>query len=169
MMVPRAVVVVCLGSALCRGADPSVYSVCEILSHLEEFSCRPVHIRARLVADVDEWLVGENCPKSIEVAGTRFEDLIKLQSPSSPVAGCRVGWSDDEESDRKIREVFRRYDGGRKVRIYVTIAGVIETRNPPYALAGKRPGWRLGFGHLGMAPAQIIVKRVVRVEVPAAK
>jgi len=45
---------------------------------------------------------------------------------------------------------------------------MVETRHPPYGLLGNQ-GQLIGFGHLGMAPAQIIVKRFVSLKVVTLK
>ncbi len=152
----------------CLAAEPEVYSVCQVLDHLQDFNCRLVRVRARLESDVDTWLAGENCPNVIQVNRVVFQHLIALRWPSSLLVGCKIGFSEDEGSHRWIRAALARYKMGRD-RIDVIVDGVIETRSPLRALATEEPVRRLGFGHLGMAPAQIIVKRIVSLKVSPVK
>ena len=150
----------------CLGAD-EVFNVCEILAHLQDFSCRPVHVKARLASSVDTWLTGENCSKPIKVKTVVFQDLIALEWPSSRLVGCYVDFKDDEKSIRELQDVLGNYKPGRQ-RIDIIVDGVVETRHPPYGLVGNE-GQQIGFGHLGGAPAQIIVKRVISLKVTPVK
>ena len=144
-----------------------MYSVCQILAHLQDFHCRPLRVQARLEPGLGTWLVGENCSKPINVKNVVFQDLIALAWPSSLQIGCEVDFKDDEKSGQELEGVLGKYKQQTQ-RIDVIVDGVVETRNPPYDLVGKQ-GQRIGFGHLGMAPAQIIVKRIVNVKVTPIK
>jgi hypothetical protein len=146
----------------CYGADPPVHTVCEVLDHLQDFSCRLVRLRARLVSDVDVWLTSDKCKKHVKIGGIQFNDLIALKWPNDPLIGCKVPFVEDRASDEEIRRILSSYET-RKAPVYIIVDGIIETRSPPHALVSKA-GSRIGFGHLGMAPAQIIVKDVIRIE-----
>src|SRR5689334_21563258 len=89
----------------CLG-DDEVFNVCEILDHLQDFSCRPVRVKARLASSVDTWLAGENCSKPIKVKTVVFGDLISLGWPSSRLVGCYVDFKDDEKSIRELHDVL---------------------------------------------------------------
>jgi len=82
------------------------YSVCQILAHLEDFSCRPVRVKAKLEPGLGIWLVVENCSKPIKVKNVVFQDLIALEWPSYSLLGCYVDFKDDEKSDHKLEDVL---------------------------------------------------------------
>ena len=114
--------------APCLAAD-DVYSVCQILAHLENFSCRPVRIKARLVSDVATWLEGENCSNPVKVKNEVFQDLIALAWPITLQVGCNVGFRDDENSSQRLRAVLGRFDPRKeKERIDIMVDGVIAVR-----------------------------------------
>jgi len=150
---------------MCIGEQPRVYTVCEVLARLEEFSCRKVRVKARIVSDTDSWLDGESCPKIVRVAGISFGSKIALRWPDSLLVGCNVDFACDRESYGKVYTAINSAEG-RNGRIDVLLDGVVETRRPPYALL-SRNGARIGFGHLGSAAAQVIVKRVIELKITA--
>jgi hypothetical protein len=49
-------------------------------------------------------------------------------------------------------------------RIHATVVGLFETKTPiedlVYFSVAHPEGWRIGFGHLGAWPAQILVKTI---------
>jgi hypothetical protein len=164
----RLILSFCTFAELCLAAEPRVYGVCRILDHLEDFGCRMVRVKARLVSDVGTWLAGEGCAKKVEVSEVTFQNLIALTWPSSRLAGCRVHFTNDADSRRKLEDVLSRYDL-RTHRIDVVLDGVIETRRDRSALVIGSPPQKMGFGHLNAAPAQIIVKRVISIKVRRSK
>lgn len=166
MTLIRTVLLISILLAPGSGAE-DVYSVCQILARLQDFNCRSVRVRARLEPGLGTWLVGENCSKPIKVNTVVFQDLIALAWPTSLQVGCKVDFNDDEKSGQDLEGVLGKYQP-KKQRIDIIVDGVVETRSPAYGLVGKQ-GQRIGFGHLGMAPAQIIVKRVVNVKVTPIK
>jgi len=62
----------------CLGAEPRVYSVCQVLDHLQDLLCREVRIEGRLRSDVDTWLEGIDCARPLVVNGVAFDHLLAL-------------------------------------------------------------------------------------------
>lgn len=161
----RAALLFFLFTRLCISEQPRVYTVCEVLARLEEFSCRKVRVKARIVSGTDTWLDGENCPKIVRVGGISFGSRIALRWPDSLLVGCNVDFTCDHGSYSTVYTAINSVEG-RNGRIDVLIDGVVETRKPPYALL-SRNGAPIGFGHLGSAAAQVIVKRVIELKITA--
>lgn len=146
-------------------AQPKPESVCEILGHLENFSGRIVTIRARV--DAGLWLEAEDCPVKIRVGAFVFENRLAVYWPASLVeerSRLTVPFPTDEAARRWLwRALDARH--GINPRLYVTLEGLIVTRDPPLALVLKNnPKVRLGFGPTGLALAAIIVKGISEID-----
>jgi|SRR5581483_2304337 len=148
-------------------AQEKVQSVCEILEHLDRFSGKLVSIRAKVV---DLWLAAEDCKADIRVEGVGFDNLIAMEWPDSAIVrlkGPKVPFTHDDRSFRRLEAVLGSTDSHTH-SIYADVEGLIVTRNPPQALVWKNLGGeniRIGFGHLGQAPAEIIVKLISNIEI----
>jgi hypothetical protein len=113
-------------------------------------------------------VVGEDCPKAIRVGEVEFENLISLEWPDNPAVrarGQKIPFGLDETSfllfERTLASSNRASED-----VYATFEGLLITRTPPFNLVHPRyPAQRLGFGHLGAAPAEIVVKQVSDIEI----
>jgi hypothetical protein len=152
-------------------AQERPHSVCEVLTSLEQYSGKLITIRGYVRSSVDTWLAAENCKTVIEVDGVSFDNLVSIQWPDPSIVndilkgttfrGATLPFGIDGPSLDRIRAALRQRDR-RSQDIYATVEGLFITRNPPLALVVKRGGVAapIGFGHLGAAPALIIVKRI---------
>lgn len=152
-----------------NGAQERAQSVCEIVTNLDRYSGKLVTVRARIQSDVDVWLAADDCKTAIRVGELGFDNLIAVAWPNSPIVklkGPNVEFPYDAASGDRLEAAL----GSRDIhtqKLYANIVGMIVTRVPPLALVINRPGGpvRVGFGHLGAAPAQIIVKEISNIEV----
>ena len=147
-------------------AQQKVDSVCQILGNLADFKGKIVTVRASIVSHA--WLEAEDdCPVKIQVLDVKFANEIATDWPGSRLVELlrvQVPFPDDKAS----RELLFKGLGelhGINPKIYATVEGLIVTRDPPLKLVSPlRPTQAFGFGHLNMAPAMMVVKRVSDVE-----
>ncbi len=142
-------------------AQEKPVSVCQILEHMDDHSGRIVTVRARLYSA--ESLEADDCSLKLRVGQFDFQNQIAVYWPDSAVVTAsrfEVPFSVDLASRSFLwKEIEVRRSLG--ARLYATVEGLIVTRRPPMALALKaNPKVTQGFGHMGLAPAAIIVKRV---------
>jgi hypothetical protein len=145
-------------------AEPKALSVCEVLTNLSDYSGKIVTVSARIRLRGDVFLGAEDCRVVIEQNGLRLEDFIAIAWPRSPIIqkeGIAVPFSHDDDSFKRLEKALGSQENqGRAV--YVIVEGLLETREPGQPLVVMRPGGPMptGFGHLGQAPAQLIIKTV---------
>jgi len=156
-----------LTTSIISCAEP-VLGVCDILADLDKFSGKIVTIHGRLAPSSDVWLVPtSNCDKEIRVGSLSFQNLVAIRWPSSVIVraqGIAVPFSEDTSSLRAFNAIVQ-LESAVHSDIYFTFEAYIWTRNPPLALVHPNsPNTPIGFGHLGSAPAAIVVKRLVKVE-----
>lgn len=144
-----------LGTQTCL-PQKTAESVCHILQNLNDYAGQMVSLRAKIESDVDDWLAAEkDCRADIQVGARKFRNVIALAWPSDPVLAMEkreVPFPIDRASNRLLKTALER----PHVRIYATVEGLVVTREPAYAA--------VGFGHMGIAPAQIVVKRISGIE-----
>lgn len=145
--------------------DPDPRSVCDVLGNIEQFSCARVRIRARLAAGGDVVLEPLTpCKTVLNVEGEVFSNVIALSSAGDPVVGCGMAAADGRHARQAFRKILDEYDYQRQ-SVIVILEGFIQTRTPARTgLVGRSPVRKLGFGHLGQCPAQLIYTQIVAVE-----
>jgi hypothetical protein len=144
-----------LGTQTCLG-QKTAESVCQILENLNDYAGQMVSVRAKIESDVDDWLAAEkDCRADFKVGGRKFRNVIALAWPSDPVLALEkreVPFSTDRASNRLLKTAL----GRPHLRIYAPVEGLVVTRAPAYAA--------VGFGHMGIAPVQLVVKRISGIE-----
>lgn len=150
---------VSLADAPPRSSLPDSAGVCEVLANLSKFSNQLVTVRARLAADVDIWLTQDDCAPVIKVNGVEFQNLIAIVWPDDPIIKGFDLFPLHRSSSKLLTEVLREVDR-EKEQVFVEVVGLLMTRDPPLYLVHEKTGSRIGFGHLGIAPAQIVVKEI---------
>jgi hypothetical protein len=163
MMLRLRIAMAIAGFVSCHAGSDRAYTVCEVMDRLEDFSCRPIRLKAKLESGTDTWLVDESCTKALHVGGITFGPTIVMRWPDSLLVGCRIDFSTDERAYKTVYKAINSREG-RNGKIELVIDGVVETRRPAHALVARN-GAPIGFGHLGGAPAQIIVERVIELKV----
>jgi hypothetical protein len=147
-------------------AQQKAESVCQILGNLADFKGKIVTVRASIVYRA--WLKADDeCPVSIRVLDVKFPNEIATDWPDSryvELLRVQVPFRTDEASRNLLFKGLGELHGINP-KIYATVEGLIVTRDPPLKLAyPSRPDQPFGFGHLGMALALMVVKRVSDVE-----
>jgi hypothetical protein len=150
------------------GTNAVNVTVCKALSKALQYDGQMVRMGGR-VAGTDEggWFVGDKCPAVFITENDHlWPSVVSLATPSSTTVGRTrihsVGFTFDSESDRRVR--------GKYLRIHANVpdqciswsyTGLFETRRDWSTARMTYPNGTskvIGFGHLGQAPAQIILK-----------
>ena len=144
---------------------PPQLTVCQVLSAARDYDGHMVTITGK-VQGTDEgvWLSSEDCPGAYTVADHVWPSAIALVLPSLP-APLRLHPVDFEFDWNSRRVAEAKFKGLRKTIpescMAFTYTGMFETRldwdkaRIPYA----NGTWRYaGFGHLGDAPARLVLR-----------
>ncbi len=140
-------------------------SVCEVLSDPLKYDGRIITIRDTGGAtDEGAWLSSSACPGVFTTGGYRWPSMIALEVPTlapplrlHPV-DFEYDWAAGKKFERKYRRLHRRLPDDC---LRFTITGLLETRTDwsPFKRVYPNGIWEYtGFGHLGAAPAQLIMK-----------
>jgi hypothetical protein len=151
-----------------------IVSVCEILSQPLNYDGRLITIRSRIEGTTEgTWFVDDSCPGIFATEGHAWPSEIALAMPGLPsqLQLHTIDFKFDFESERRVqsmsRRLRRRYPPSC---LLYTYTGLFETRRDwsraklSYADGTSKLA---GFGHLGEAPGQLILKSAVHVVVNA--
>jgi hypothetical protein len=133
-----------------------VLTACEILSQRMDYNGKLVSIRARIHGtDEGVWLDGRDCPGLITSDEYVWPSMISTQTSDADFTSSFEGM-------RKLRPKLMRLGRRAPERCIIwTYTGVFETRST-YEKVSYPNGSStyIGFGHLGAAPAQLLLKTV---------
>ncbi|QOY91469.1 hypothetical protein [Paludibaculum fermentans] len=144
------------------------YSVCEALRNISDLNGAIVTIKAEFSSEVGEWLVDNNCGPTINVSGYAFRNWIAIDWPDSKLVQMELKGKYVFPVDTESRNRLRRATAARRgdTNVTLTVEGLLMTRTPLSMLVNPRaPSNPRGFGHLGAAPARLVIKRILDVEV----
>jgi len=140
-----------------------VVTVCDVLRTPLQYDGRLLRIRGRLSGtDEGTWLLGEKCSGTLITEGHVWPSAIWLTAPGRQEVLHPLDFQLDEESGRSFNRSYRRLR--RRVPdhcIVSTLTGLFETRSDWSQFKRfYRDGTRqfTGFGHLGEAPGQLVIK-----------
>jgi|SRR5579883_1809314 len=148
------------------GLPGKALTVCEILSSPLSYEGRIVTIVGPIQGtDEGTWFVGEDCPGVWVAEGHKWPSVIALMTPNSIPPPLRIHTVDfmfDLESDRRVERKYRSLASGVPPRcVLFTYTGMLETQKDWTKAKAVYPDgtWRfIGFGHLGEAPARLLLK-----------
>jgi hypothetical protein len=165
------VCILCVVRASLAGPLPEKATVCDVLRDPLKYDGRMILLEGDLYAtDEGGWMAASACPARFVTGGHVWPNSISLQwDPYDKHNLHQVGFIYDEASERralaKADSLKRKYPGKRLRWIY---EGLLETRRDWAAFLARYPNGTsqyIGFGHLGEAPAQLIVKAINDVSV----
>jgi len=146
-------------------AASHVVTVCEALSAPLKYNGHVVTIRGRVDStDEGTWLVGDGCPGIFVTAGYAWPSVISVAMPTipAPLRIHQVNFKFDWESRRKVEAKSEELQKSAPPRcLEFTYSGLFETRVDwsDAKLRYTNGTWKYaGFGHLGDAPAQLLLK-----------
>jgi len=143
-----------LGVALIAGGRPQAVSpplsLCDISRDFSAYRDKHVTVRG-----VYYWGLREACPQKCPDGGwPSFVDLVGEEANWDAVAGAE-------------QTVQLEAKKGKRFEIWVTVAGQLKTmaKRSPLGPCDKVGSRYFGYGHLGMFPAQLVVKEFRDIEV----
>ena len=162
----------CAAATIAEGQRPSdggpkigSATVCEILTDPLRYDGRLLKVSGRFAGtDEGSWIVGDGCPGVFVTEGHVWPSEIALTNPEAPSRQRlhTVDFQLDPESERRAHEKYQHLrETAPEKCIRVSITGLFETRkNWPDAKMKYPDGTSkyAGFGHLGEAPGQLLVK-----------
>lgn len=156
----RGVAVACFAAIVPGfGSGLSPLDVCSVLRNLSVYRGSIITIKGEFDGG---WLIGDECPRVIQTGNRLFNNWIHVAWPGNPTIRERLSFDSDTQAREKLRLAVRTKASGE--RLFVEIEGLLVTRDPPDNLVDKQNGALRGFGHLGMAPAMIVVKTIKSLE-----
>lgn len=128
-------------------------SVCEVLGNPSLYRGKIVRVRGVFTY---EGLRQDDCPKEFITRGRKWASVLNLASTQRRESGePPFGFVTDYESwDRLDTTAVEAGKQGRPVEIWATVIGRFRVYLLPDGSIGG------GYGHLGVLPAEIVVKRV---------
>lgn len=165
MLLTLTAIIVLQQEPAAKAAEDPI-SVCQLLENRAAYHGKLVTVRAMGGVGVGPSLVDGQCP-NLRVGEVDWHAGVCLASSSEYVAGfpgetlTPKDWKTLRASAE--REFRAKYPGAnsKSALMYIVVSGLFETRPDQY-LRQAMP--RLGFGHLNRCPAQIAVRKTVRLE-----
>jgi hypothetical protein len=140
-------------------------TVCQILTDPLHYDGRLVKVSGRFTGTNEgSWIVGDGCLGVLVTEGHVWPSEIALTNPAAPPPQRlhAVDFQLDSESGRKAQKQYKRLQGAVSEEcIRVSITGMFETRKDWSNAMMRYPDGTsklAGFGHLGEAPGQLLVK-----------
>jgi len=137
---------------------PQIHTVCELLADPLTFNGKLIAVRGAIRGG--GWMFDDQCLTHITVRGHSFQNLIAVRNPTDLTRIHDVAFDRDDQSLALITKAFGESNDGHP-RVVATLVGVFETRDQLNLVAEN--GVSVGFGHLGAAPAQLLVKECIQV------
>ncbi len=141
-------------------APQNVVTVCELFKDLGAYSGKRIGVRGIYYAG----LRGKGCPEWVVAGGRAWPVALEMvDSASHAGVDAPVTFKTDRTSWENLdAEVIRQGHSGRRAEIWVTVFGQLKGPSSHWV---PNSGITGGYGHLGAFPAEIIVERIVDVEV----
>jgi hypothetical protein len=145
--------------------EPTVLTVCEVLSHASKYDGELVSIRGKTFSTGEAGgFVGEQCPGVLTADGKSWPSVIAWTMPTDALSiihpvDFKYDWASDKALDKKYHQLRKRHvpDSciqytytGMFERWAATSSRKTDARGTPYQI--------LGFGHLNGAGAQLVLK-----------
>jgi len=157
--------------ALSGASIPEKVTVCQVLADPLKYNGRLILLGGESFGtDEGSWLTASGCPTQFVTGGHVWPNSIFLQAnPNDRNNLHKVDFAYDFGSEApayaKAKSLEEKYPG-RKLRW--TFEGLLETRTDWESFHARYPNGTsryIGFGHLGEAPAQLILKALHDVSV----
>ena len=145
-------------------------AVCAVLRNPVRWNGKMIEVAGPIISPPEDsfWVMGVGCDGVLEIKGTKFPSGFVFEDPSNNRTHYHIvnfSWDrqSKDELDSFVREARR-----TKQRVIATVVGLFETLDPIDGLINNdAPVKYQGFGHMGGAPAQIIVRTVKNLRIEA--
>ena len=144
------------GASIVR-ADDAPLTVCDALNRRAELNHKVIAIRGYELADEGTWLMSDKCD-SLVTKDHKWSAMIYIEADSA--AREKVGFKAEpyQTEQKKINAELQKQGYDRKRhQMWLTYVGRLESFEDLRA-QGRPAG--SGYGHLGAAPARLIVSEV---------
>jgi hypothetical protein len=165
LLVTLAGAVLSLGQTQPQRTATPVLNVCDVLSTPLKYNGHVIVIRGRVDGtDEGAWLLGDHCSGISTTGDYTWRSIIYLAMPTiaAPLRVHQVNFSFDWESRRRAQLKYQKLRKSVPVAcVEFTYSGLFETREdwPRHKLVYPNGVWKYaGFGHLGEAPGQLLLK-----------
>lgn len=161
-----AIIGVCWMICTLSGASiPEKVTVCEVLANPLKYNGKLILLEGEIYGtDEGGWLTATTCATPFTTGEHVWPNSIFLQDPGDKHTLHKVDFTYDYVAEKKffaISDRLEKQNPGRKLRwVY---EGLLETRTDWQSFHARYPNGTsryIGFGHLGEAPAQLIVKAI---------
>jgi hypothetical protein len=144
-------------SAQSQAAAPRILTVCDVLSKPLFYDGELVRIRGEVVGtDEGTWLKGEECPGVMVTDGYVWSSVISIEFPGTHFQIHPVDFEYDFSLLQRLTPRYKKLRRRLPDRcIAWTYTGMFETRKEWSKMMNGNPR---GFGHLGGAPGELIIK-----------
>ncbi len=147
--------------------ETTAVSVCDLLANPVRWEGKIIEVRAPIEAVQDYWVTGEACSARIVVKGTTFfAGFVLRDNTSKSLTRKQVDFRWDSASVEQLNAALLEAET-TKSHVRATVVGMFETVVPLDRLIDEHAPFKFrGFGHMGGAPGQILVKTVkdIRIE-----
>ena len=146
--------------------EPRLLSVCELIAHRNEFNGKMVGVRGAVEGtDEGAWLRSpQNCKYKLVTRGITWPNVISLEYPNneSTDPADRVDFEVDWKAINTVGIAIPNGFNRKTDQIVKTYIGLFQTYSDldSRVSSDKGDALKAGFGHLGGAPARILVKTV---------
>ena len=148
-----------------EGAQAPELTVCEVLSHAAQYNGQLVTIKGKTFGtDEGWWLYSDECPGALTTDSYPWPSEIALELPTlrPPQRLHDVAFEYDWGARRRIEAKYERLRKHAPDSCLVSaITGLFETHTEWESAKLTYPNgtWKFaGFGHLGGAPGQLLIK-----------
>jgi hypothetical protein len=146
-----------------KEADPPIVTVCDVLRAPLDYDGHLIKIRGRLSGtDEGTWLADAGCPGALVTDGHVWPSEVWLAAPGWRFIFHPVDFQFDKKSARRFNRSYNKLRRRLPEQCIVsTLTGLFETRSNWSQFKRVYPnGTRefTGFGHLGGAPGQLVIK-----------
>jgi hypothetical protein len=137
-------------------------TVCQLFADLPSYQDKVITVKGIFFYGLRQ----PNCPQAFVTGDHKWPSVINWVNSNYPADEYErpVEFVTDEDSWNKL-ELLTLTEGrkGRREEIWVTAEG--RLRGPQRYLRPGVKGGMGGYGHLGVLPAELIVKRVIKIEI----
>lgn len=147
------------------GQEQQVLTVCDILTSRLIYRGKIVTVRGELASSSHgSYLRTDRCPKPLLTEGFVWPNSIHIAQPGSPDVEDRTAKDPTPKMDGESRLLLKKAQSTDRVR--VTVTGRFETRLEFVLVQwGDGTVHGYGYGHLNLAPAQLVRYSIGDVEI----
>ncbi|MEW5978839.1 MAG: hypothetical protein AB1898_23845 [Acidobacteriota bacterium] len=148
-----------------RGAE--ILSVCHVFENLNRYQNKVIAVRSQVHrSSHGAWLWSKDCPGSAKMTFFGTTAMIHLALPEDEVDGFpRVKFAIKPEGFNQLEKIMAVAEN-RNVKVTATFEGLLRIVRVFKPVGTLKSGYHAnGFGHVGMFPAQLVIKDIKEVAI----